>query len=224
MSLLERVRPSWSATGDTQEHTSAYLLGAFSGLRAAGISLGIVAVPLLAVWATAAQVTASWTQALRISASGWLLLQHVAIAYPGGHLGLAPLGLTLVPGLAIYRSARRLAAEPLLSQGFSSTDSNPRPAVEALTGLTVAYAGCAVLVAAASWSTAVISPTEDFSPNGGICGLPAVARCGRTADPSAALGMTKLSARDDKIRGMSPLRPRSARRFDFSLCALCSLW
>jgi hypothetical protein len=155
MSLLERVRPSWSATGDTQERTSAYLLGAFSGLRAAGISLGIVAVPLLAVWATAAHVTASWTQALRISASGWLLLQHVAIAYPGGHLALAPLGLTLVPGLAIYRSARRLAGEPLLSQGFSSTNSNPRPAVEALTGLTVAYAGCAVLVAAASWSTAV---------------------------------------------------------------------
>ena len=98
MSLLERARPTGSPPAPPQERTSAYLLGAFSGLRAAGIGLAVVAVPLLAVWATAAHVTAGWTQALRISASGWLLLQHVAIGYPGGHLALTPLGLTLVPG------------------------------------------------------------------------------------------------------------------------------
>jgi hypothetical protein len=126
-----------------------------SGLRAAGISLGIVAVPLLAVWATAAHVTASWTQALRLSVSGWLLLNHVAIGYPGGHVALVPLGLTLVPGLAIYRSAKRLAAEPLLSQGFSSAEVNPRPSLEALAGLTAAYAGTAVLLALACWSSSV---------------------------------------------------------------------
>ena len=126
-----------------------------SGLRAAGISLGIVAVPLLAIWATAAHVTASWTQALRLSVSGWLLINHVAIAYPGGHIALVPLGLTLIPGLAIYRSAKRLAAEPLLSQGFSSTEVNPRPSLEALAGLTAAYAGSAVLLALACWSSSV---------------------------------------------------------------------
>ena len=153
MSLLERVRPSFAAPGGASEQTSAYLLGAMSGLRAAGISLGIVAVPLLAVWATAAHVTASWTQALRLSVSGWLLLNHVAIAYPGGHIALVPLGLTLIPGLAIYRSAKRLAAEPLLSQGFSSTDVNPRPSLEALAGLTAAYAASAVLLALACWSS-----------------------------------------------------------------------
>ena len=155
MSLLERVRPSGSAAGDAPPPTSAYLLGAMSGLRAGGISLGIVVVPLLAVWATAAHVSASWTQALRISVTAWLLIQHVAIAYPGVSSRWSPLGLTLVPGIAIYRSARKLAAEPLLSQGFSSTRATARPAAQALAGLTAAYAALASLVALASWSTAV---------------------------------------------------------------------
>jgi Family of unknown function (DUF6350) len=147
MSLLERVRPAWSAPTLSQPRTSAYLPGALAGLRAAGISFGIITVPLLAAWALASDVTAGWLQALRLAADGWLLVHHVAIAYPGGHLGLVPLGLTLVPLLAVYRSARRLATEPLLSQGFSSEAVNVRPAVQAVLGLTAAYAGTATIVA-----------------------------------------------------------------------------
>jgi hypothetical protein len=147
MSLLERVRPAWSTPTLAQQRTSAYLPGALAGLRAAGISFAIVTVPLLAAWALAADVTASWVQALRVSAAGWLLVHHVAIAYPGGQLGLAPLGLTLVPAYAIYRSARRLGADPMLSQGFSSTSINVRPIVQALLGLSAAYATLATFVA-----------------------------------------------------------------------------
>ncbi len=147
MSLLERVRPAWSAPTLAEQRTSAYLPGALAGLRAAGISLAIITVPLLAAWATAAHVTAGWTQALRLSASGWLLLHHVAIAYPGGQLGLVPLGLTLVPALAIYRSARRIAPEPLLSQGFSPGRVNVRPVAQATAGLAGGYAAVATLVA-----------------------------------------------------------------------------
>lgn len=147
MSLLERVRPSWSGPTLSQPRTSAYLAGALSGLRAAGISLGIVAVPLLAAWAIAAHVTAGWTQALRLSAAGWLLVHHVTIGYDGGHLGLAPLGLTVVPVLAAYRSARRLASEPLLSQGFSSTSVNVRPLAQAAAGMAGGYAAVAFVVA-----------------------------------------------------------------------------
>jgi Family of unknown function (DUF6350) len=155
MSLLERVRPSWSAPTLAQQRTSAYLPGALAGLRAVGVSFVVVVVPLLAVWATAAHVTTSWVQALRISASGWLLLHHVAVAYPGGDLGLVPLGLTLVPILASYRSGRRLAMDPLLSQGFSASTVNFRPLVQGLAGLAAAYAGVAVLVALIATSTAV---------------------------------------------------------------------
>jgi Family of unknown function (DUF6350) len=155
MSLLERVRPSWSAPTLAQQRTSAYLPGALAGLRAVGISFAVVVVPLLAVWATAAHVSTSWVQALRISASGWLLLHHVAVAYPGGDVGLVPLGLTLVPILACYRSGRRLAMDPLLSQGFSRSTVNFRPLVQGLAGLTAAYAGVAVVVALIATSAAV---------------------------------------------------------------------
>ncbi len=159
MSLLDRARPSVSTTGPAQDpvrpSTSAYLLGAMGGLRAAGISLAVVTVPLLAVWATASQVTAGWTQALRVSVAGWLLVHHVAVAFPGGQLALTPLALTLVPIFAVYRSARRLAAEPLLSQGFSSSTASARPAAQALAGLTAAYAGLALLLAVVTWSTPV---------------------------------------------------------------------
>jgi uncharacterized protein DUF6350 len=147
MSLLERVRPAWSAPTLSQPRTSAYLPGALAGLRAAGISFAIITVPLLAAWALASDVTAGWLQAFRLAADGWLLVHHVTVAYPGGHLGLVPLGLALVPVLAVYRSARRLADQPLLSQGFSSVTVNIRPSVQAVVGLALAYAGAATLVA-----------------------------------------------------------------------------
>lgn len=147
MSLLERVRPSWSGPTLSQPRTSAYLAGALAGLRAAGMSFGIVTVPLLAAWALAAHVTAGWTEALRLAAGGWLLVHHVAIAYDGGRIGLAPLGLALIPLFAAYRAGRRLAAEPLLSQGFSSTTVNARPAMQAAVGMAGGYAATALVVA-----------------------------------------------------------------------------
>jgi hypothetical protein len=69
------------------------------------------------------------------------------VTYPGGQLGLVPLGLTLVPAVAIYRSARRLAAEPLLSQGFSSNTVNIRPGAQAVLGLAASYAVAATAIA-----------------------------------------------------------------------------
>lgn len=147
MSLLERVRPSWAGPTLSQPRTSAYVAGAVAGLRSAGLSLGIVTVPLLAAWALAAHVTAGWTQALRLAAGGWLLVHHVTIGYDGGQLGLAPLGLMAVPLLAVYRSARRLASEPLLSQGFSSTSVNVRAAAQAVVGIAASYSLAALVVA-----------------------------------------------------------------------------
>src|SRR4249919_3130267 len=91
MSLLERVRPAWSGPTLSQPRTSAYLPGALAGLRAAGLSFGIITVPLLAAWALASDVTADWLQALRLAADGWLLVHHVVVDYPGGRLGLVPL-------------------------------------------------------------------------------------------------------------------------------------
>jgi hypothetical protein len=205
MSLLERVRPSWSAPTLAQQRTSAYLPGALAGLRAVGVSFAVVVVPLLAVWATAAHVTTSWVQALRISASGWLLLHHVAVAYPGGDVGLVPLGLTLVPILACYRSGRRLATDPLLSQGFSRAAVNFRPLVQGLVGLTAAYAGVAVLVALIATSTAV-HPVMWQAPIG-----PAV-----IAAVAGSVGILRGHPRGTDLRaelfGWVPGRVRSAVR------------
>ncbi len=205
MTLLERVRPPASPPGPPAASTSAYLLGAMSGLRAAGISLAVITVPLLAVWATAAQVTAGWTQALRVSVAGWLLVHHVAVAFPGGQVALTPLGLTLVPVLAVYRSSRRLAAEPLLSQGFSSSTASARPAAQALAGLTVAYAGLALLLALVTWSGGVHAVLWQ-APIG-----PALLAAGAGA-AGLLRGHPRRAALREHVLGRLPVRLRSTLR------------
>jgi hypothetical protein len=192
MSLLERVR-------------SAYLPGALAGLRAAGLSFGIITVPLLAAWALASDVTADWLQALRLAADGWLLVHHVVVDYPGGRLGLVPLGLTLVPILAVYRSARRLAAETLLSQGFSSTTVNIRPSVQAVLGLAASYATAALLVALLA-GTGAARPVIWSAPIGpGLLALLAGAAGVLRGHPRGAALRAELA-------GWLPSRLRSAVR------------
>ena len=107
MSLLDRLRPDHV---DTAREPVGAVGAALSGAGAALLSLLGVALPVLLTWAVSPDTAATWGQAVRVSADGWLLLHHVELAVPGGSVSLPPLGLTALPGLACWWAGRRIAA------------------------------------------------------------------------------------------------------------------
>jgi len=80
-----------------------------AALRAAAGGLVPVAAPVVAAWVLGAGGQATWAQTVRLSLGLWLLAQHAGLAISGGHVGLVPIGLALVPFLATWFAGRRLA-------------------------------------------------------------------------------------------------------------------
>lgn len=112
MSLLDRLRPDHVDRPDSNaaREPVGRLGAALTGVWAAGLSLLGIALPVLLAWAASPDTTATWGQAVRVAADGWLLLHHVELRLPGGSLSLAPLGLSALPGLACWFAGRRVAA------------------------------------------------------------------------------------------------------------------
>ena len=140
-----------------------------------------------------------------MAAAGWLLLHHVAIGFPGGRVGLVPLGLTLVPALAVYRSARRLGADPVLSPANPSTPVNLRPVAQAAAGLALAYAAVATLVALLAGS-AEVRPVLWQAPIG-PAGLALLA-----GGAGLLRGHPRAPALRAQLAGRLPVRVRRALR------------
>ena len=109
MSLLTRSTPV-SREGELPAPPlhSPFVLGLLSGAQAATASLLCVLLPVVGAWMVSPRTTASWSEALRLGADGWLLAHHTGIAVPAGHVGLVPLGLTLVPALWCWGAGRRM--------------------------------------------------------------------------------------------------------------------
>ncbi len=82
---------------------------AFSAVQAAAASLVAVGVPVVLTWIVSTGGQATWTQVVQVALSIWLLAQHAGLAVPGGHIGLMPMGLTVLPLLACGLAGRRLA-------------------------------------------------------------------------------------------------------------------
>ena len=116
MSLLDRLRPdpvlSRSPRGgdDRAEQVTVFTLGFATGVGAAAVSWLVVVLPVLLAWATSAQASAPWGQAVRVGTDLWLGVHRVPIDVPGGTVALAPLGLTLVPLWLCWVAGRRLGA------------------------------------------------------------------------------------------------------------------
>lgn len=83
--------------------------GLVAAAQAAGASLTIVLVPVIATWATAGFDDASWSQAVRFGVDGWLLAHRAGVAIPGGQVGLVPIGLLLVPLTCCWLAGVRIA-------------------------------------------------------------------------------------------------------------------
>src|SRR5687768_10619604 len=85
------------------------LAGVLAAVRAAGLGLVATAGLVLLAWASAGPGSAGAADAVRAAGQVWLLSHHAPLQLPGGTFGLAPLGLALLPGVAVATSAARAA-------------------------------------------------------------------------------------------------------------------
>ncbi|WP_091557864.1 DUF6350 family protein [Arthrobacter sp. ok362] len=118
-----------------------WLQGALESAQAAVISALAVAVPIVAVWATAGFQNSGFDFLARLAGQAWLLIHGVPLlldtagagsaAQPeSGTLSLIPLGLALIPFLLAWRAGRRLARASYTDQLW-----------QALLGSWLVYAG-----------------------------------------------------------------------------------
>ena len=85
--------------------------GAVAALWAALAGLVAVALPVLLVWATDGRAGSGAGEALRAAAQVWLVGHSTSLEVPGGTLGLSPLGLALLPLVALARAGAHAARD-----------------------------------------------------------------------------------------------------------------
>ena len=202
MSLIDRLRPHRLDAKRGPEPVG-WLSAALTGVAAAALSLLALALPVLLAWAATGQSSATWGQAVRVAADGWLLLHHIELRVPGGAVSLVPLGLSAVPALACWLAGRRVAL------GHPDDDLVPdvrRPGAPALRALVVPVAAMVAGYATVVILTALFAHGDGVRPvvwQAVVAGLvlPAVVggtsalRAERTAPAVAVANLLRLPAR-----------------------------
>jgi hypothetical protein len=153
--------------------------GALAALQSAAASLAVILVPVVLAWATASYSQAPWGDAVRVGIAAWLLAHHTGIVIPGGHVGLMPIGLAIIPMVSCWLAGVKLArgldpnAETIRA-GIGR--ARPRmPPQRALLALVVTYAGVVTLIGALT-TTSKVRPLvgQAFIGSVLICGIAGV--------------------------------------------------
>lgn len=204
MSLLTRTAPDRPPGPDLAAPVlrSPFVLGLLSAGQAATASLLCLLLPAVGAWMASARTTATWSEALRIGADGWLLAHHTGIAVPAGHVGIVPLGLTLVPALLCWGAGRRMG---LVLQTVAPAGLR-RAGVRALSS----FVGCyAVLVAVVG----LVAATPEARPLSGQALLGGAALAALTAGPALVRALLTASRRSASTVVADGLRlPGTVRR------------
>ncbi|WP_179646920.1 cell division protein PerM [Spinactinospora alkalitolerans] len=92
---------------------------------AAGIGLATLTTLTLIGWVAAPHATFGEDigDVFRVAVQAWLVGHQAGFAIPGGHVGMLPIGLVVLPGLLLYRSGRWLARScelPRLRHAFQA--------------------------------------------------------------------------------------------------------
>jgi uncharacterized protein DUF6350 len=148
-------------------------------VQAATASLVVILIPVVLAWASASYSRAPWGQALQFGVAAWLLAHHAGIVIPGGHIGLVPLGLTMIPMVSCWLAGVRLArnldpnAEAIRAGIGRARPVAPPP--RALMALVLSYAGLVTLAAAVS-SSAAVRPLipQAFAGAAALCAVASV--------------------------------------------------
>jgi hypothetical protein len=132
-----------------QPERSPLAPGLLAAAWATGAGLVTLGLPVLLSWATDSRSGSGAAAATRAIGQLWLLAHGTSMAVPGGHVGLTPLGLTLLPLALLHRAGRHAAR--------TAEVSSPRGSVRLVLATAVPYAiGCALLAA--------LSATTDVRP------------------------------------------------------------
>ena len=130
-----------------------------AAVQAATASLVVILLPVVLAWATASYSRAPWGQAVQVGVSAWLLAHHTGIVIPGGHVGLVPLGLSVIPLISCWLAGVRLArnldpnADAIRAGVGRARPKAPPP--RALMALVLGYSGLVTLISALTTSAAV---------------------------------------------------------------------
>jgi Family of unknown function (DUF6350) len=179
--------------------------GALVALQAAAASLAVILVPVVLAWATASYSRAPWGQAVQVGVTAWLLAHHGGIVVPGGHVGLMPIGLMLIPLVSCWFAGVRLARglDPN-ADAIRAGVGRGRPVLpptRALLALVLSYAGVVTLAGALA-TTAAIRPVvvqafvgaAVISAVGGVTGAAAWRSGGLLPGLRWATGLLRLPA------------------------------
>ncbi len=107
--LLDRA-VRFSTRAEERASASVSVRGALAALWAAAMGLATVLVVVLVAWAADPRSGSGAGPAVRTALQVWLLAHHAALSVSGAELGLAPLGLTVLPLLLVGRGARVVAS------------------------------------------------------------------------------------------------------------------
>jgi hypothetical protein len=177
-----------------------------AALQAAAASLVVILVPVVGTWISSADGTAAWTDVVRLALDLWVLAQHGGIVVSSGHIGLVPLGLSVVPLSACWFSGRRLAraldprAERIAAGATRAARSFPP-----LRALVVFAAAYALLVGAAA--VAGTMPSAQPIPGQAFLGAGTVAAVAGCLGAAAYRFGSPLGG----VRAFARLLPPSAR-------------
>lgn len=165
--------PSTTSTPPTRRSTT--VAGIVAAGRSAGLGVLAVLLPVLLGWVSAADSGADAPSAIATALQAWLLGHHASLVVPGGHVALAPLGLTLIPVTLLHLTTLRVGRDLRVS-GRSD-------AIGLTTAVTASYAVIATLVSLLARTSAV-----HVVPSSAFLGAAAIAAVGGGAGAIRASG------------------------------------
>jgi hypothetical protein len=192
------------------------LLGALAAVQAAGLSVLLVVLVAVLAWVAAPQTGATWLEASRIGVDAWLLAHRTGIAVEGGHVGLAPLGLTLLPAVACWTAGRRVtqalvaAAQGAAAQGAAAQGAAAQGA--AAQGAAPGAAAVATGVAPRARARALAALTSTYALSAAVLSLLAATPQARPLSGQALLGAAVLSGVAGAAGLWGPAFPGFGRR------------
>jgi len=128
--------------------------GLVAAAAAASAGLLLIGVPVVIGWATALHSGAAVDDALRVALQVWVNAHHAGLAVPTGHVGMAPLGLTLLALLLTVQAGGWVAR----AHGIDSTHPASRLTLAACVGAVAAPYAVLTGLAAALGGTALVRP------------------------------------------------------------------
>ncbi|HVT21988.1 MAG TPA: DUF6350 family protein [Mycobacteriales bacterium] len=156
-------RPAARCTTRAERPAPLWLRSLTAAVWATAVGLAALVVVSLVVWSADSRTSTSAGSAMRFAVSLWLDAQRVPLEVPGGRIAVAPLGLTLLLGLLLVRSAAVVAR--------GAARQEPGAVGAMVLAITLPYAGLATgLSYLARTSTIRPSPGAAFV-TAGIVGL-----------------------------------------------------